>query len=436
MHAAEPEAQCRQVRDAAWMFVFARVLLACLPISLVVDSANGYLIWVGSAAPLSATFKLAFLAGLLGYLALTKLEHFFVAVSSIAIVIALTLLHAIRGSDVEGAILDLQWGLRCVLIFVAYLAFGEMLKSGHLRSWHVASAFAACLAVIVANLVVGMFGYGFAQYDEKFGTAGFFFAGNELAVCIVSLAAVLFMFTFAARGVTAYLGIVLVFMAAAALTLTKVAIFGVMLLAVLLPVLQTLAVGLVRGRLDRKGLRFSAVAVFFAAVGLALTVWFVVWLGFVDRGAFFLQRAGWVGLILSGRDVMIQSAWSQFAAGADLLDLLLGSGVWWLQGRHGGQTESDLVDFAIAFGLPATCLVVLVVLGVAAAAAGSLRKSARFYPFSAMVVFLGAFFIAISAVAGHVFNSGMAAPFIGISLAMWRSPVITDSRGALVRYAR
>lgn len=415
--------------------LLSRMLLASLPLSLVVDSTNGLMMSIGAAVPISAIFKLMLLGLFIGHLIFTNRPRSLVALGAISLVLLLTISHLIRGGSADGALADLQWGLRSVLIVVAYFAFDEMLRSGDISPWHVTKAFGACTAVIVANLTLGMMGFGFAQYDETFGTAGFFFAGNELAVCIITLAATLFAIVFKSKGVQAYLALVAVFMAAAAVTLTKAAILGVMLLALLIPAAQVVATGVLVGRLQRKGMVFGAIAGILVILGVGVTAWFVVWSGFLERAKFFFAQAGWMGILLSGRELMIESAWSRFIAGADILDLMLGVGVGWLQERQGGQTESDLVDYAIAFGFPSVLILLGAMSAVVIAAAHALRAFGRFCPYASAVVVLAVALVGISVLAGHVFNSGTAAPLIGMSLAMWRCQVITTTGGTPIRYA-
>lgn len=411
-----------------------RHLLWFLPIGLVVDSINGLMLKVGLHIPLSAWFKMFVLATFVGYLAFHSRRRFLIVVAAVGWLAAIVLFHQMDAGGVESAARDLQWGLRAILLLSAYLAVDDAAARGGLDIPTAQRVFRVSALVVLVNLALGLAGFGFAQYDDRFGVAGFFYAGNELAACILSIATVLLGSMALNAGAVPYTLTVLLLVGMAALTLTKTAIAGVMILAVAIPV-AAIAPGLARSDGPAKRLVRILLATGMSAVvaGVGI-IWFVVNSGFLDRVLYFFERFGWSRVIWSGRDVRMEMIFGNFELNGNLGHWVFGRGVEWLQLGMGGQSESDVVDFLAAFGFPAVIALTLLLIWSIRAAAGSYTSGSA-KPLAGAVAIFGALLLAIALFAGHVFNSGVAAPFVGAALALGRCNVVRREDGSLVIFS-
>jgi hypothetical protein len=359
------------------------------------------------------------------FLVISNGRYFVGLLIAMVIFAASALAHSVSDGRLESLSADLQWGARALLMLTYYMAFSELLRRGAVGARQMLWVSVAGWGIVGTNLIIGMAGFGFAQYDNRFGTAGFFYAGNELAVLMVALGVLPLAYTYTCRTVGVYVVTAGLLMLAALFTLTKTAIAGLLLLSLFIPAIDLTASMLRSAGLTRQPVRYIGAALVITVTALIAAWWFVKTTGFLDRVVYFLDKGGWSAIIFSGRDRMVEGALAEFLRTSGGLGMLTGRGVLWLNERFGGQTESDLVDFGIAFGLP------VAVIAFGALAITSFRSATIFFidPEYRLLAGASAVFgllaIVIAATAGHVLNSGTAAATIGAVLATWRVGVIT-----------
>lgn len=408
-------------RVTAWRLqVFAVLFVWSLPFSFAVDSVNGWLLAQGTPLPVSALYKIALLVMGGCYLVLHSIERFIRLSALMAYLLALVLSHAAVDGRASAVVADMEWGARALLLYSYYLVFSSLHEVAAIDIRALVRACGMCWFIVALNLAVGIAGFGFAQYDDRYGTAGYFYAGNELALSMLAISVLPLAYAFASWTAARYIALSGVLMIAALLTLTKTAVVGLLLLSISIPAVAGVAVLVGRGRIDRRSTRFVAAGVMIGALLCVAAWWFILEIGFLDRIRYFFERGGWVSVIFSGRDRMIESVLTEFLATSGVLDLLVGKGVIWPTDVFGGQSESDFVDFAVAFGLPSALLAAVMLSGVAMFGALRFIRSPDLHLLAGAVAAFAILIILVALAAGHVLNSGMAATSMGAVLASWR----------------
>lgn len=406
---------------AAWRKqMFAGLFVWSLPLSFLIDSINGWLLARGTPLPVSASYKVALLVMGGCYLVFHSVERFARLSTLMAYVFAIVLAHAVVDGRVGAVVADMEWGARALLLYTFYLVFSSLHESAAINVRSLVRACGMCWFIVALNLVLGMAGFGFAQYDDTYGTAGYFFAGNELAVSMLTISVLPLAYAFASWTAAGYVALSSVLLVAALVTLTKTAIIGLLLLSIVIPAIAGLAILVGRGRVDRRSIKFVAAGVMLGALLCVAGWWFIREIGFLDRIRYFFDRGGWMSIIFSGRDRMINSVMHEFTRTSGVLDVLVGKGAIWPVEAFGGQSESDFVDFAVAFGLPSALLAVVMLSGVAMRGGLMFVRSPELHLLAGAVAAFAILVILVAIAAGHVINSGMAATSMGAVLASWR----------------
>jgi hypothetical protein len=240
-------------------------------------------------------------------------------------------------------------------------------------------------------------------------------------VLMVALGVIPLAYFYTCRTVGAYILLTAAFMTAALVTLTKTAMAGLLMLALAIPAIDMFVAWLRFGSLSVRSMKYTIAASLVVVCAGIVTWWFILTTGFFDRVSFFFARGGWSAVAFSGRDTMVEAAAGKFLSASAGTDLLVGKGVLWLSERLGGQTESDFVDFGLAFGLPSAVLMFAALGIICLRAFAAVLLNPEFNLLAGVMAVFCALAIAIALLAGHVLNSGTAAATVGTVLATWRA---------------
>ena len=396
-----------------------------LSLYLYIDSLTGFFLWkYGLEIPLSQLWK-----GVILILALTWSLFFSRSLFCFLIVLIIFLLSGpivrlfqdgIGAGFVESCIMALKALMPAIIIGYcnqAQFDHPEFVSRGAPRVlW-------LCVGALVLNILLGIFGLGFTAYGTGetggIGVVGFFPAGNEVSATFAILAGFVLM-----RGWQAqrrfYLLIALMVVGCGFLIATKAAIGAAILLSFCIPVAY------------RRGawMKISPAMLFLLLVALglltlaAIELWAVLELvGLSDRILYIYENQGVIGILFSGRDVTINSIFSNLYENLDLTKVFFGLGPTFLnQASQKITAEVDPVDLYLWFGLPGVIygflfLLIVTYISMKAYSDGANRHGPG-------VLVINVTLVGISIFAGHVVFGGMA----GIVWAVLNALVILESR--------
>lgn len=412
------------VSPAACLGVLIWMLIS---VYLLVDTFSGMLMADGAAqAPLSQAWKILIIVLILVWMLATAPRLAAFCAALILWILLGPLLRLFASGNAAAFMIDATAGIKAILPLIV-LSFCNQQQLGELSTlarwaWR---ALWISSAVVFANIVLGLVGFGYPTYDYSssgspdVGVKGFFYAGNEISATYVILSAFVLMEVWNRRRGW-YIPVALLVVGAAFALATKSAIIGSILLALGMPVAY------LRGRLLSASWK-GAVA---AALALALLAWGMarLWLilevaGLADRIAGILARQGWMGVVFSGRDQFAAATLRALSEHGTLLESLFGFGQHGLLLWSGKQgTEIDPLDLYLWFGVPGVLYgMVLYVACLYLSIRGFGDRSNDAAP---AVLLTNLIVILISITSGHVVLAGM----VGIAWAAFNATVLVAAR--------
>lgn len=213
---------------------------------LLIDAANGVVLSLsGQSVPLSALYKSALLVLLFCALLRDQVRGLLVLMALALLLLAGPFYTLLQTGNNSGFSYDAGMVLKLLSPLLAALYFFHFAKrwpgQAQQALHHI---FLFSFAILVLNMLLGRLGFGFSAYlpndylpDLNLGTKGYFKATNELSALLLVLSGYLF----ACYWPVAKFKFVLVLglsLFAASSMLTKTGMAGVLLLALLIPVLQ------------------------------------------------------------------------------------------------------------------------------------------------------------------------------------------------------
>jgi hypothetical protein len=378
---------------------------------LLIDALNGFLLsQLGKGLPLSIGYK----ALLLGLMFLSLLQQRNAKLWFLPFAVVLLLIGPFYSLLLTGATAGFSYDVSMVLKLLspvlAAMYFYQLSLRAPDYAWSALhQVLHIAFFIVLANLAIGQLGYGFTAYqpndylpDQNLGTKGFFKATNELSALLLVLSGYLFAYYWPRNKLIFMLAVLCCLFCGKAL-LTKTGLAGVVLLAIVVPFLQSLNYW----RRFAKPMQLMLVALGLLAV---LTLWqlpaILAVLPLSEKLRFTYQQQGLIGLLLSSRDLFVAENWrlselyfgdwhQLFGVGYTAMDLYSGKPL----------TEIDPADLAIWFGLPGLVWFCWFFLG-------NLRMawlSWRLKPagLAAGVLAINALLLVVASMAGHVLTSGM-----------------------------
>jgi hypothetical protein len=389
-----------------------RLLVFLFSIMLIVDSVNGLTMRAADFS-VSAPFK-----GLLLVLVVLYLKRW-VSVSLVLLVLLLfVFVHFFVLGDVEPAVSSSEMLFKCFSIVIFYWFFRRLLQD---RDHHTVVVIAAIAGmVIVANLMVGVSGFGYAQYvsadQTTIGSRGFFYSGNELSVIYVLVVSIILMKLIVEARYFWYIAVGLISTMLSVLLATKVTILSVLLLFISFPFLSVVDRRLLNFRLSRKKFKFAAlISVLFPAVVFSSVYILLYEINLIGRLEFFYSTADFVDVAMSGRNLLAADAWSIFSRDYSTIATFFGRGEYWDGSLDSSKlVEIDPVDILMTYGLIGLCLVYGFFTAIMVQVAGNVQHN----PFGKYVLFTTVLLMGISFTAGHVVYSGTGGYLLAALLAL------------------
>ena len=171
------------------------ILILILCLSVPVDMLNGWLSYERDIGFVSPLYKAAVLGLCLLLLAATRIKRFLFYSFFMLILCLGPILGYTTFELNEFPVETVQIAIRCLLMFVVYDTLSALRVSHRMAALGAVSA----LGFTLLNFLMAQMGYGYSAYGDaalsdayaeySVGAKGFFFAGNEVSILLMFLAA-------------------------------------------------------------------------------------------------------------------------------------------------------------------------------------------------------------------------------------------------------
>ncbi len=267
--------------------------------------------------------------------------------------------------------------------------------------------------VLILNIFIKYFGFGFPMYEHgDIGSKGFFYAGNEVSVLFLILASILAHGLWKKRNKIKYYLFLLLNLAVALTISSKTAIFGIVLVFFLIPL----------KRISFKSISKKRLKLLFFYGILFIIVSFLSWKVIINsavfsRISFFWESLDFWTFILSGRNIFFADALETYIHKYNFIEKVLGVGQSTYEQLNNGKiVEIDIIDIFFTYGFPGAFLFVSSIIFFLVKLI-NLSKTNQ-YSHCNFVYMMTFILLFVSITAGHVFNSGLSAIFLGLLLSM------------------
>lgn len=387
------------------------LILLLVKTYLLVDALQGFLQqqWALNL-PLSAGYKSALMLLMLLSCGLTMGRRIALLPALLLFLLAGPVLSFFSLGHSAGLSYDIGMALKLVApLLAAWYCYGLCQRDAALARHNLHQLMWLGFAIIVINLVLGRLGFGLSAYlpsdyfpDQLLGSKGFFKATNELSALLLVFSAYLFAWYWPRQKVIFALVLGLSLFCSSTL-LTKTGNAGVLLLAVLIPLLQARAQWLPYRR-------FIQLAMGSGAVLLLLLAWqlpaILPYLPLSEKQQFVLAQQGAIGIVLSNRDLFVAENWFYVEHYFPAWQQLLGVGNAGLALYSSKPlAEIDPADLFIWFGVAGLSWYALWFAGVIRLAIDAWRLAPQ--SVAAGVLMLNILLLVVASMAGHVLTSGM-----------------------------
>lgn len=378
--------------DFGYLKIFAeRLVVFFLRYWLLIDMLNGYLmksnIFFPGGLSLGELSRIFFLIILLFTFKISKNKSEFLFVLIPFTLIFLSAFQYVAyGSNIVGSInISVKLSLP-ILLFVFIKENLGSSKTMLLKILYFNTA------ILFLNLFISLFGFGFFSYGESFGInlggKGFFFAGNEVSAVLIALYAMLIFIH--RKSMYRILLFTVLFLIGAVISLTKTSILGVFLIFV---------VGVFLFQ-ERKRLSIISLFVIFVIVFSFVFIDYIIIA--INRWNYFINRSGFLTYMSGG-----EKRWGQMMniyENFKEFPLFFFTGAGW-----SGFAEQNFIDLVEGFGIFGIIIYLIwIYFGFYA------YRNHSHIPDKVFVIFVFVILLTVATFAGHVVQSAMLAPFIGL----------------------
>lgn len=374
---------------------------------LPIDTINGVLIR-NQDISISPVYKVLILLLMLYYLIKNKI---YAPLKWVLFFFVIFIIHVVM--DIFTSI-DFFWGLKFLAIIISFHFFKKLIIDGHIDI--VKKLAFISFAIIALNVIIGVSGYGYAQYARNdIGTRGLFYAGNELGVLLLITSIIILTHYLKKKNNIKYLFFSLLFILFGAMLATKTAVLGQILVVSLLPVINFFQTS--NGFIVKKrSLKLVAIGSITLLMGIPYLINYVLYeMNLMARLSYWSEKVDMITLFFSGRNLLAADVLNYWKSHSNTFNNLFGYGYDELLHSAGRSVEIDAIDLFMVFGIVS----VLAMYGffIDQYFKGSKLNSKEFI-YRPYVRFGILFLLVLSCMSGHVLNSGMAGLLIGAFLSL------------------
>ncbi len=378
---------------------------------LLVDALNGFIQQqFGQGLALSAAYKSVIMALMLWSCALTLGRRIVLLPLLLVLLLTGPVVSFFSLGHSTGLSYDIGMALKLAApLLAAWYCYSLCQRDAALAQRNLHQLMWFGFIIIVLNLLLGRLGYGLSAYlpsdyfpDQQLGSKGFFKATNELSALLLVFSAYLFAWYWP-RKKAVFVAVLLASLFCSSTLLTKTGNAGVVLLALLIPLLQARS----RWQAHRQWIRWGLAG---AVLLLLLLAWqlpaLLPHLPLSEKQQLVLQQQGAIGIVLSNRDLFVRDNWVFVEQYFPAWQQLIGVGNAGLAFYSSKPlAEIDPADLFIWFGLAGLGWYLLWFAGVIRLALACWRRAPQ--SVAAGVLALNVLLLLVASMAGHVLTSGM-----------------------------
>jgi hypothetical protein len=383
---------------------------------LPIDMINGILLHNNINLPLSISQLFKFSILLLLVLRLTQNNNklLLLLISFLSLLIP-TLYQVFKQIDLSFLFSDFIKITRYLLPLLSFLFFAEVFKRNNILNHKRAYGLIKfSYKVLIINIFIKYLGLGYPMYSfGNIGSRGFFHAGNELSVLLIILCSII-AFNLWKNGKTRQYYLFLILNVLASITLSsKTGILGILIVFLFIPINPT--------NLKTNLKRFKKL-ILLLFIGLPIVIslaWEIIKNSTIFvRFVFFWEKLDLLTFILSNRNNFAERAKNNYTEKYDFIEKLIGVGQTKYELLNYNKiVEIDFLDIFFAYGYIGLLLFTLLMVFMMFQTF-KLKRNTFKYEHASFVFMMLFVILSISSIAGHVFNSGMAAIFLGLLFAL------------------
>lgn len=379
---------------------------------LPIDMLNGYLLHrleVASVISISQMYKIILL-GLLFVRVNTAERVIFLFV--FLLLLSPTLYQVLKGFNIQLIFIDIIKIFKYLASVLAFFYFRSILiNKGYLLKW-VYRWILFSFIILVINIFIKLLGIGFPMYSIntfEIGSKGLFYAGNEVSAVLLILSSFLMYWYQYYDNNRLFVIVGLLAILTGLYITSKAAILGTIFTFGYFLVFNSK-----RKRISIKSFSFLF---FFFFILLPSGGYFILdYLknsNVMVRISYFWDRLDIYTFILSNRNTFLFDFIEIFKEKYNFLEMIIGVGQSTFETlNHNHIIELDFFDIYFAYGLVGIFLFLFYISFIYIKAKLKSLNS-NIFIFSYFTKYIAMILIALSFLSGHIFNSGMAAIYIG-----------------------
>lgn len=379
---------------------------------------NGFFMMEYSKLPISQFFK--FVLVLLMLIRLLKSKDF----GFIILLLVLFQIGPLHGLMKSGNIMtffkDAVVSTKWFNVPLSFFYFKNLFQSNFIPklSVNISRVVSRSFLLIILNVLLGVVGFGMAFYHHGFknavGTKGFIYAGNELTILMLALAFIIGSYYIQIRNYFRYSIMLFVFLVLSFFVTSKTVIGGTFVVF-LIPLISVF-----KFRIKRKWLNWIVGMTFFG-IPFILSLFFIgiAKSGIIDKIQYSLERNNYeiITVILSNRNNFIAKGWEVYMNEFSLIGKMFGYGQSYHLELSGHLAEIDFLSLLFASGILGITVLFIIIFYWHINAINLKNIEGEYWYAKPVLLFLW-FLIIAANLSGHIFGSGIAGFFIGLSLAL------------------
>lgn len=396
--------------------VIKDIILLMMSFYLLVDMAAGFsVIYMGIDLKLSLIYKLILLFLVLIIIGQYNLKYLLIITCSTLIFSIGPSYQFLKQSNINFLFDDFSILIKATTPFTVFIYFKILFKHDQkntIKSIKCILKFS--VIILVTNFCLGAVGIGKHTYalsdDQGAGSTGLIIAGNELSPTFLVVYGYALFRIWNERSTLVYLFASLITLLCGFLMATKTSMLASIVLIFMIPI--------VNEREELYHLTKLKIKVLLPLIVIVTAIVIAVFdilkaIGLYDRVLWFYQQRGLIGILLSGRDIMVESRLDIVFNSSSFFEQFFGQGqAISLKDRQGEVgTEVDGVDLFIQFGiLPLIFFSYFYIWIMITAHKLTIKNKNEFAPY---VFICSIILLFLSQVSGHIWISGTLGILLG-----------------------
>ncbi|TGV19306.1 hypothetical protein E5N72_04155 [Pseudoalteromonas sp. MEBiC 03607] len=409
----------RDITLGSYRNFWSQVAVAMMSLYILADMFSGFtIIYLGIDIKASLIYKVPLLVLILGLIARSDANIFNMLLLFIVISFIGPFFEFMEHARSDFFISDFSTAIKILTPICIFFLFKEWYKKDPefaLASTHKILTY--CFVLLSINFMLGVIGFGKSTYDfgngTTAGTTGFIMAGNELGGAFLVAYTYMLHKVWNYKSKWAYLALAGFTVFCGVSVSTKTTILASIIIIFLVPIVNE------RQKLYQLTLlkfKIFTPIIVLAIIVIILIIDLLQSLGLYDRFIWLYNKGGLLGMILSGREVMVAKNIEILLQSSTLFEQLFGQGeaLSLKRADSSATTEVDGVDIFIFFGV-FTFLIVFSFYVYTLYKAH--QQTLAGYNFFAPFVLLASFILLIlSQLSGHIWGSGTVGILMGVML--------------------